>query len=94
MTSLRSQLFIGLLVFTAIMGFGAYYLRETSTLIQQMPPESIQFIKNAQARFQHNKKNALRAAGVHLGQHAKKIKQFFQSEQNPPKKSSDNEPSN
>ena len=73
MTSLRGQIILGLLVITAIVGFGAYYLRASADMVKQMPPESFSFMQRAAATFKQNKDQALRKASFHLQDQKQKV---------------------
>lgn len=79
MTSLRSQLLIGLLLFGAIMGFGTYYARETTDMVKKMPPESMQLLDQAAKEVKHNQKKSLQKASLILNQQTQKIKDFLKS---------------
>ena len=80
MTSLRSQLIVGILVFAAIVGFGTYYLRSTADMVKQMPPESISFMRRAVANFNANRTKTLKKASLYVNDQKQKVIQFLHQE--------------
>lgn len=75
----RTQIIISLLVITAILTVGAFYLRTTTDMVQQMPRESVQWLQKGLSAVRKNRQKAVKAGSDEIKKRTNQLKQFFKT---------------